>query len=61
MKMHYILLFAFICLELSGQNCNNPELYHTGTINGQPYAFIDDNGNPYYMNGINVSRIKRYQ
>lgn len=52
--MHYILIFAFICLELSGQNCNNPELYHTGTINGQPYAFIDANGNPYYMNGLNV-------
>jgi len=49
----------FINLNLNAQ-CNNPERYQTGTFNGKPYAFMDSNGEPYFMNGVNVRNAITY-
>lgn len=36
--------------------CDNPERFQVGTVNGEPYAFVDQNGVPFIMKGINVRR-----
>jgi len=57
-----ILNYLFcLCLLISinlpkAYSCNNPERFQVGIVNGEPYAFVDQAGNPFIMKGVNVRR-----